>query len=88
MNSPPRVTTEFGLSLLGTSAGVTQQAYRCQLMREPSYVSEQIVANVHPDGTCILGSDQFIASLHIQQLAQRTQSSLGAIVLEVSQPRH
>jgi putative transposase len=71
--------TQFGLSLLGRSAGAARNAYRSLFADAPFAPEVRIFDQVHPEDSRVLGTDQFLATLRIQPYQPRSQQTLDQL---------
>jgi putative transposase len=70
------LTTDFGLSLFGSTLEQARHAYATFLAQQLYASESQLLNETHPDDARVLGGDRFIASLPLPEFIPRSVTTL------------
>jgi REP element-mobilizing transposase RayT len=81
--TPQWLTTDFGLSLFGTTIDSAHEAYRCLMSQALTASEESILEQANPADRRVLGSDEFLERLPAFRFKPRSSLTLSDLVLQV-----
>ena len=81
------LTTDFGLSLFGSTSDVAIDSYRFLMNQTMNASEESMIEQPNPHDRRVLGSDEFIESLPTVRFKPRSSLTLDELVLQVCDAR-